>query len=93
MGSVGDLAAFEQVEPVAHRLAGGDPFSDHEDVAGAELVNRLLEFGTVFAALAGGFSRNWYRRALRADTYLTFVRSKRSCTSRFSSFISNAFRA
>jgi hypothetical protein len=56
MGPVGDHAAFEQVEPVAHRLGGADPFSDHEDVTGAELVNGLLEFGTVFAALAGGLS-------------------------------------
>jgi hypothetical protein len=38
MGSVQDLAAFEQVEPVEHWPGGEVPFSDREDVAGAELV-------------------------------------------------------
>jgi hypothetical protein len=49
------IDAFDQVDAVEHGARGAVPLGHDEDVAGAELVDCLLEFGTAFDAPARGF--------------------------------------
>ena len=46
--------ALDDLDAVEHRPGGAVPFSDHENVAGAERIDGALELGPVLDALAAG---------------------------------------
>jgi hypothetical protein len=47
-------AAVDDLDAVEHRAGRSVPFSDHENIAGAEFVDGLLELGPVFDRFAAG---------------------------------------
>jgi hypothetical protein len=46
--------AIDNIDAIDHRARTPVPFGEHQDVAGSELVDGLLKFGTTFHSLAGG---------------------------------------
>src|SRR5580765_5883481 len=48
------IDAFDEVDPVEHRAGCPIPFGNDQDIASAELVDRLLEFRPALGGLAGG---------------------------------------